>query len=138
MSVGTERELSPFERVGGTPAVKAVVDRFYGRVLADDDLAHYFTSLDASGMRQLKRHQVAMISQVLGGPREYTGRELADAHQRLNIPGLHYRRVSHLLVGTLWEFDVPEDIIFDVSELLVSLEGVIAAEDGDTDTTEVR
>ena len=134
MTVGTEPELSAFERVGGAPAVKAVVDRFYERVLADDDLSKYFTDLDASGMTQLKRHQAAMISQVLGGPREYTGRDLADAHRGLNISALHYRRVSHLLVGTLWEFDVPEDIIFDVSELLASLQGTIATRDGDATT----
>ena len=126
MTVGTEPELSAFERVGGAPAVKAVVDRFYERVLADNDLSEYFASMDAAGMTQLKRHQAAMISQVLGGPREYTGRDLADAHRALDISALHYRRVSHLLVGTLWEYDVPEDIIFDVSELLSSLQGAIA------------
>src|SRR5262245_12099069 len=126
MSVETEPELSAFERVGGASAVKAVVDRFYERVLADEDLARYFAGMDANGMTQLKRHQAAMISQVLGGPREYAGRDLADAHRPLNISGLHYRRVSHLLVGTLWEYDVPEDIIFDVSELLSSLQDVIA------------
>jgi hemoglobin len=138
MSVGTEHELSSFDRVGGAPAVKAVVDRFYERVLADDVLARYFTGFDGERMTQLKRHQVAMISQVLGGPREYTGRELAEAHQPLDIPPVQYRRVTHLLVGTLWEFDVPEDIIFSVSELLASLQGVIASEDGDTHPAEAR
>jgi hemoglobin len=129
MSVETERELSAFERVGGAPAVKAVVDRFYEHVLANDELVGYFAGLDEAGMTQLKRHQVAMISQVLGGPREYTGRDLADAHRPLNISELHYRRVSHLLVGTLWQFDVPEDIIFDVSELLATLQDVVATKD---------
>lgn len=68
MPVTTEPELSAYERVGGAPAVKAVVDRFYQRVLADGELARYFADLDESGMTQLKRHQVAMVSQVLGGP----------------------------------------------------------------------
>lgn len=131
MTVEIGRDLSAFERVGGAAALKAVVDRFYERVLANDDLVGYFAGLDEPGMTQLKRHQMAMLSQVLGGPREYTGRELADAHRPLRISGLHYRRVCHLLVGTLWQFDVPEDIIFDVSELLASLQGVIATEDGD-------
>jgi hemoglobin len=107
MPVTTEPELSAYERVGGAPAVKAVVDRFYQRVLADGELARYFADLDESGMTQLKRHQVAMVSQVLGGPRAYAGRDLAEAHRRLDIPALHYRRASHLLVGTMWEFDVP-------------------------------
>jgi hemoglobin len=138
MTVETGRELSAFERVGGAPAVKAVVDRFYEQVLADAELARYFAPLDEAGMAQLKRHQVTMISQVLGGPREYTGRELADAHRPLDISELHYRRVTHLLVGTLWQFDVPEDIIFDVSELLASLQGVIATKDGEATAGEAR
>jgi hemoglobin len=138
MSVQTTGQLSAFERVGGAPAVKAVVDRFYEQVLANDDLARYFAPLDEAGMAQLKRHQVAMISQVLDGPREYTGRELAEAHRPLNISAQDYRRVAHLLVGTLWQFNVPEDIIFDVSELLSSLQGVIATEDGDVAAGEAR
>jgi hemoglobin len=138
MSVQTGRELSAFERVGGAPAVKAVVDRFYEQVLADADLARYFAPLDGAGMAQLKRHQVAMISQVLDGPREYTGRELAEAHRPLNISALHYRRVAHLLVGTLWQFDVPEDIIFYVGGVLTDLQDVIATKDGDAAAGEAR
>lgn len=131
MSVTTEPVLSAYERVGGRPAVKAVVERFYERVLADRNLTHYFTGLDEAGMTQLKRHQVAMVSQVLGGPREYTGRELGEAHEALKITAIDYRRVSHLLVGTLWEFKVPEDIIFEVSEVLASLQDVVASEKRD-------
>lgn len=138
MSVTTEPELSGYERVGGAPAIKAVVERFYERVLADDDLARYFTGLDESGVTQLKRHQAAMISQVLGGPREYTGRDLSEAHRGLKISALHYRRVTHLLAGTLWEFDVSEDIIFDVSEALASLQDAIVVKNVDATTGEAR
>jgi hypothetical protein len=46
--------------------------------------------------------------------------------------------VTHLLVGTLWQFDVPEGIIFEVSELLASLQGVIATKDGDATAGEAR
>jgi len=119
--------ITAYARVGGAPAVRAVVDRFYERVLADAELRPYFAGLDADALAGLRRHQVAMVSQVLGGPREYTGRELGEAHQGLAITDHAYRRVMHLLVGTLWEFQVPEDIIFDVGELLASLRTVIAA-----------
>lgn len=116
---------SAYERIGGAPAVKAVVDRFYQHVIADPELAVYFHRLDEAGFATLKRHQVAMLSQVLGGPRQYTGRELGEAHRALHITARHYRRVAHLLVGTLWEFKAPEEIIFEVSEVLTNLAAVI-------------
>ena len=126
--MGTEE--SAYHRIGGAAAVKAVVDRFYEYVVADGELAPYFGALDATGLAGLKRHQVALLSQVLGGPRQYTGRELGRAHENLRVTGRHYRRVAHLLVGTLWEFRVPEKIIFDVSEVLAELmPAVVGTED---------
>jgi hemoglobin len=118
---------SAYARIGGAPVVKAVVDRFYEYVVADEDLAPYFRRLDAAGLTALKRHQVALLSQVLGGPRQYTGRELAHAHRDLHITERDYRRVTHLLVGTLWEFEVPERIIFEVTEVLAGLRPAIVA-----------
>jgi hypothetical protein len=38
----------------------------------------------------------------------------------------------------MWQFDVPEDIIFEVSELLASLQDVIATKDGDNPAEEAR
>ena len=55
---------SHYDRVGGRPAIREVVERFYVRVLDDAELAPYFTDAD---MAQVKRHQVLLLSQVLGG-----------------------------------------------------------------------
>lgn len=63
-------EVNLFERIGGAAAVTAAVDRFYERVLADPELRDFFTGVS---MSRLKGHQFAFISQVLGGPRRYSG-----------------------------------------------------------------
>ncbi|RKN41397.1 group I truncated hemoglobin [Micromonospora endolithica] len=107
--------LSHFERIGGTKSVKAAVDLFYDKVLADPELAGYFTSVDMAGQR---RHMVLMLTVVLGGPNEYTGRSLAEAHQPLNIPLEHYVKVGGHLTATLTELDVPADILADVQAVL--------------------
>jgi hemoglobin len=78
----SEGATSDYERVGGGPAIRAVVDRFYELVLQDDRLVSFFTD---SNMTQLKRHQVLLISQVLGGPANYDGRDLRQAHAGLRI-----------------------------------------------------
>ena len=121
---------SAYERLGGRPAVRSVVDVFYQRVLADDQLAPYFDGLDTGQLARVKRHQIELISHVLGGPTQYPVETLRATHARLTIQPHHYRRTVHLLLGTLWEFRVEEDIILEVGELLHSLQSVIVSESG--------
>lgn len=109
------QNLSDYDRIGGGPAVAQVVDRFYQLILADDQLASYFDSVD---MPRLKRHQVLLISQVLGGPVSYDGRDLAAAHAGLAITDEAFGRVVAHLVTTLKEFDVPAEIIDRVGAAL--------------------
>jgi hemoglobin len=108
-----------YERIGGAPAVSAVVDRFYQRLLDDPDLAHFFTTVD---LPRLKRHQVLLISQVLGGPAEYSGRELGEAHAGLHITGPDFKGVVTHLIDVLREVNVDSDIIFRVSVALAGTE----------------
>src|SRR6185312_10738284 len=81
---------SAYERIGGGPAVKELVDRFYERVLADRQLARYFTT----DMKRLKWHQATLLTSLLGGPDAYEGRELSVAHHALRIRRRHYDRVA--------------------------------------------
>ncbi len=112
-------ETTDYDRIGGGPAVRQVVERFYGLVLADPELAPFFDSTD---MARLKRHQAMLISQVLGGPAEYEGRELARAHSGMGITKGHFGRVVVHLVVALREAGVPEEIIGRVGEVLSGTE----------------
>lgn len=105
---GTEATLSDYQRIGGGRAVSAVVDRFYELVVADAQLAPFFADRD---MSRLKRHQVLLISQVMGGPADYDGRSLQEAHSGLNINDAHFGRVVTHLVAALQEASVPDDVI---------------------------
>ncbi|SBT41330.1 group I truncated hemoglobin [Micromonospora auratinigra] len=107
--------ISHYERIGGAAAVKAAVELFYDKVLADPELAGYFTAVD---MPEQRRHLALMLAVVLGGPNEYAGRGLAEAHQPLNIPPAHYALVGEHLTATLTELGVPADVIADVQVVL--------------------
>lgn len=98
---------SDYEAVGGAPAIKSVVEDFYRRVILDPALAHYFTDVD---LNKLKGHQAALISQVMGGPREYTGRDLKAAHAHLGITSHDFSKVAVHLLGALNDAGVPEEI----------------------------
>ena len=113
---------SDYIAVGGGPAVSAVVDLFYQRVLADPQLAGYFEGVD---LVRLKRHQVQLVSQVMGGPTSYEGRELAAAHADRHITDEAFGRVVEHLIASLRAHSVPEDIIGRVVDALGATQGDI-------------
>jgi len=76
---------SAYARLGGAPAVRSVVDVFYQRVLADDQLVSYFDGLDSGQLARVKRHQIELISHVLGGPIQYPVETLRATHAGLKI-----------------------------------------------------
>lgn len=110
-----ETAPSQWERVGGAPAVRAVLDRFYTDMLAEPKLAAYFTgkSVDA-----IKPHLAEVLKVVLGGPGARTDIDLAtylsQAHTHLNVTAADYARTGEVLVGALGAYSVPEDIVATV------------------------
>jgi hemoglobin len=116
--------MSYYEELGGTPTVKEAVDRFYRLVLDDGELAGYFDGVD---LPQLKAHQVKLISHVLGGPNEYEGRDLAEAHGHLGVTPAHYEKVGAYLTGVLSEMGAREEIVTAVGTTLASVAPQIIA-----------
>lgn len=110
--------MTLYERIGGEPAVGLAVDRFYVRVLRDPLLAPFFRTTE---IERLKKHQVAFISQVLGGPQKYSGATMSQAHARMNIKQQHFDAVATHLVEALRELKVSENIISEVAAALVPL-----------------
>ncbi|KRC61086.1 hypothetical protein ASE14_09095 [Agromyces sp. Root81] len=99
---------SDYAAVGGAPAVTAVVNRFYELVLGDDRLLKHFEGIE---MVRLKRHQVALVSQVMGGPVAYEGRDLRAAHANMGITAEEFGAVAEHLIAALTEAGVPSEIV---------------------------
>jgi hemoglobin len=105
---------SLFEQIGGRGAVSAAVDIFYGHVLADVRIAHFFEDID---MEKQKNKQKAFLMMAFGGPSQYSGKNLRDGHAHLVEKGLddsHFDAVAENLVKTLNELNVPEGLIAQV------------------------
>lgn len=122
-------DMSLYERIGGEPALSAAVDRFYERVLSDPELKSFFNGVS---MPRLKAHQHAFLSQALGGPRQYTGASMRDAHARLSIEQRHFDSVAVHMVETLRELGVSEEIIASIAALLTPLSAQIVNSHEDT------
>lgn len=99
---------SIYAEIGGSDAVDAVVSEFYDRVFADDRLVHFFEGMD---MAALHAHQVQFISAVAGGPVEYTGDDMREAHAHLTIDDTDFDAVAEHLEAALRENGVCEENI---------------------------
>ena len=95
-----------YREIGGREAVEAVVDDFYDRVLSDEQLVEFFEGMD---MEALRAHQVQFISSVAGGPVEYSGADMREAHAHLDITEADFDAVAEHLERALQGNGVDDD-----------------------------
>lgn len=103
-----------FERIGGRAAVTAAVEIFYKKVLADNRIQHFFTNIEMNAQR---RKQVLFFTYAFGGPNQYDGQDMRNAHAALISKGLndsHFDAVAENLQDTLIELKVDPALIKEV------------------------
>ncbi len=98
-------DKSLYERLGGKPAITAVVEDFVGRVAADSRINGKFANTD---LPRLKTLLVEQICQASGGPCTYTGRSMKTTHAGMGVSNTDFDALVGNLVSTLNTFKVPE------------------------------
>ena len=99
------KDKSLYDRLGGKPAITAVVDDFVGRVAADSRINGKFANTD---IPRLKMLLVEQICQASGGPCTYTGRSMKATHAGMGVSSSDFDALVGDLVATLNKFKVPE------------------------------
>lgn len=94
-----------YERLGGEAGVEALVIAFYTKVLADSELAPFFRH---TALEKLHAMQKDFFTMALGGPEEYTGQGLAQAHHGRGIKAKHFNLFVQHLLSTLEDLGVEE------------------------------
>ena len=94
-----------YDRLGGQPAITAVVDDFVGNVAADNRINGFFARTDIPA---LKRNLVDQLCAGTGGPCTYKGKDMMTAHRGMNITDAQFNALVEDLVKTLDKFKVPE------------------------------
>jgi hemoglobin len=92
------KEKSLYERLGGKPAITAVVDEFVARVAADTRINRLFGGTDVPRFKMLLVDQICEAS---GGPCKYTGRDMKAAHRGMGITNAQFDALVEDLVGAL-------------------------------------
>jgi hemoglobin len=95
---------SLYERLGGQPAISAVVDDFVGNVAADARINRRFAS---TNIAHLKAMLVDQICAGTGGPCTYRGLDMKTAHRGMNLSDAEFDALVEDLVKTLDKFKVP-------------------------------
>jgi hemoglobin len=113
---------SLYTRIGGETAIMAATGLLYEKLVADDVTMQFFDGVD---MAAQSRKLVAFLTWAFGGPQEYRGKPLREAHAKLvadrGLGDLHFDAVANHLVATLRELEVKEPIIEEVVSQLGSL-----------------
>ena len=119
-----------YDRIGGHEAIEAVVEDFYVRVLADDQLGGFFAG---TNMNRLKGMQVEFFAAALGGPELYTGAPMKQVHQGRGITMHHFSLVAGHLSDALAAAGVPSGTVVEILSAIAPLAPDIAS----ADTTKV-
>lgn len=112
---------SLYEQLGGRGAVDQAVEIFYRKMLSDERVSHFFDDVD---MDAQMAKQASFLTMVLGGPNEYTGKDMRESHKHLVERGLddtHVDIVIEHLAATLKELGVGDEQINQVAALANSV-----------------
>jgi hemoglobin len=114
-----------YERLGGKPAITAVVDGFVARMAKDNRVNRYFWNADVPN---LKRMLVEQICQASGGPCRYTGKDMRTAHAGMNLKESDFNATVENLTAVLCELHVGKAEQGELLATLGSLKGDIVGQ----------
>ena len=119
-------EQSLYERLGGVNAIAMVVERFSDGIVKNPKLNvnPTLTEWNATGqLAGLKFMRTLWLCQAAGGPFQYTGKPLSEAHADLHITSEEFDEVGAEIAKALDHFKVPEREKQEVLAAIVANKG---------------
>ncbi|MBL9017460.1 MAG: hypothetical protein JNL83_24945 [Myxococcales bacterium] len=96
---------SLYDRLGGLPAIQAVVAEFVANIAGDARINQRFFNADLEGLKKLLSDFVCMAT---GGPCKYTGRDMTTTHAGMDLVDEEFGALVEDLVKALDKFKVPD------------------------------
>jgi hemoglobin len=107
-------EPSLYERLGGVYAISAVVDHFSDQLVEkgtiedeNPQIKEWNENEAASRLPGLRFLRTLWLCAIAGGPFEYTGQPLDDAHAEFRLSPPEFDEVAAVLADSLDHFKVP-------------------------------
>jgi hemoglobin len=109
---------SLYNRLGGKPAIRLVVEDFVQNVAADHRINGFFGT---TNIPRLKRLLVEQICEASGGPCRYGGRSMRAAHRGLGIRNADFNALVQDLGRSLNKYGVPAREQRELTAILLPL-----------------
>mmetsp|Transcript_51405 Transcript_51405/g.135605 ORF Transcript_51405/g.135605 Transcript_51405/m.135605 type:complete len:1160 (+) Transcript_51405:44-3523(+) len=107
-----------FQRLGAFDGLMAVIDRMFECVERDKRINAYF---EGTKLIAIKKSTSEYIMSVLGGPNEYNGRTLAEAHSVLQVTDYHFDCFLQNLNRAMGDLGCSTDAVDDATIVLEPL-----------------
>lgn len=109
-----------YERLGGKPALQAVVGELWNNVAADARINGRFKNTKAE---VFGAQLVDFLCQASGGPCQYKGKDMKTAHTGMKLTDAEFNALAEDTTKALTKFKVPAKEQSEVIGLLSSLKG---------------
>jgi hemoglobin len=116
-----------YERLGGATGIASLVDGIIAAHLENPAIKARFVPVaeDPAKLGEAKQHLCRFLAAGSGGPQEYAGRSMPDAHRGMNISEAEYVAAIDDILATLQKHSIGEDAQKDVLAIAYSLKGEI-------------
>ncbi len=111
-----------YERLGGKPALQAVVGELWNNVAADARINQYFKNTKPEAFGGL---MVEFLCQGSGGPCQYKGKDMVAAHTGMKLSDADFNALAENTVKALNKFNVPKKEQDEVMNMLGGMRGAI-------------
>lgn len=100
-----------YTRLGGIEAISAVTDKFLTNVASDNTINARFagTVANPARLQLLRNNLIDQICAGSGGPCQYKGKTMLEAHTGMNITTAEFNALVGDLVAALDFYNVPEE-----------------------------
>jgi len=109
---------SLYDHLGGKDGVAGIVETFVANITTDKVVSKYFVKTKGPKLDHFKQMLADQICHEAGGPCQYTGKSMKEAHKGMGITDVQFAAVVTDLTLALQEKSVSKD---DIQALLTKL-----------------
>lgn len=116
-----------YERLGGAVGISRIVDDLVDAHLNNPRIqARFLPYLERPDVvADVKRHTCAFLGAASGGPEQYRGRSMPDAHRGMNISDAEFAAAVDDIVATLKKNNIDESSRAEIVGMVNSLKAEI-------------
>jgi hemoglobin len=127
METSRQETATLYRRLGGENGVHELVDDIVAAHMENPTIRVRFLPYaeEPERLEELKNHLCMFLAQGSGGPAEYNGRSMPEAHRGMNITEAEYMAAMDDIMQVLRQHDIDERSRKDVLAIAYSLKSDI-------------